>query len=89
MIDAFAVDGHTIDDFHRLSVSKVDALFALGHHHGVLAVRRVIHVVRIVNMHCPAFFACCRIDHGELIAQVLRDPQRFQIPRWNHMLGLE
>ncbi len=62
----------------------------LGDHDGLLAIRREVHVVRIVDHHRLARLAGHRIDRRQAAVGaafgVVGHPQRLQIPRRHHML---
>ena len=57
MIHARAIHRNAIHHLHRLRVAEIDSLFALRHDDRVLAIRREVHVVRIVHMNGRALLA--------------------------------
>ena len=80
-------------DRHRRGVAEVKPLERFGDDDCRFAVRREIHVVRIVDRDRLAGFAGARIDRREAadlrILGIVGDPQRAHVPRRHHVLRVE
>src|SRR5579871_4232050 len=88
VVDALAVRPKLVLQFHRLGVVEFEPFALLRHHDGVLTIGRVVHVVRVAHRDRLVLAAIAWIDPGEGVANIVEYPQRLQVPRWRHMLGL-
>ena len=70
----------------RVRVAEVQPVQPFGDDDRVAAVRREIHVVRIVDGDRASGLAIARIDRGERVAEIVRHVQRFQVPRGDDVL---
>ena len=78
---------------HRLRVAEIEALVGFGDDDGRFAIRREIHVVRIVDPYRLAGLAGARIDRRQAadlgVLGVVRDPERAHVPRRDDVLRIE
>jgi len=86
VVEALTRNGQSHLQLHRLWIAEIDVPPRLRDHHRVLAVRREVEVVRIVDTHRVAFEAGSWIDGRESTAPVVGNPQRLQIVRWHDVL---
>ena len=78
---------------HRVRVAEVEPLERLGDDDRGLAVRREVHVVRVVDGDRRAGLAGVRVDRREAAVGaalgVVGDPQRLQVPRGHDVLRVD
>ena len=88
MIHTAAGNRRRVLQFHCLRIAEVQPAKPLRHDDRVLAVRSVIHVVRVLNLDGLAFLAGRWIDAREAVAKVVEHPQLLEVVGWNHVLRL-
>src|SRR5438874_1554150 len=75
VVHALAPQRDRLHQRHRLRIPEIEPPAPLGHHDGEPAVRGEIQVVRIRDRYARALATRRRIDGGERVPAVVRDPE--------------